>query len=347
MGCPMAAKGLVTVIGGSGFLGQYTAQALVKAGYRVRIACRRPHLAGDVRMAGAPGWVDLVQANIRDRESIDRALEGADAVVNLVGILYESGKQSFAASQAQGARNVAEAAAERGITRMVQVSAIGADKSSNAKYARTKAEAEEAVREALPSSVILRPSIIFGPEDDFFNRFADMAKNSMALPAIGGGHTRLQPVFAGDVADAIVKGITESGHEGKTFELGGPRTYTMNELYDFIFETIDYKRFKAPLPFFFAEMMGTLLAGIYKVPLLNLGAAIFFRIFPPTSGGKFLAPPLTGDQVKMLRSDNVVTDGALTLSDLGIYDLESVESLVPTYLWRFRKYGEFHQPGEV
>ncbi|MEO1027701.1 MAG: complex I NDUFA9 subunit family protein, partial [Pseudomonadota bacterium] len=306
----MAAKGLVTVFGGSGFIGQYTAQALVTAGYRVRVACRRPHLAGDVRMAGAPGWVDIVQANIRDRASCDRAVEGADAVINLVGILYESGKQSFDGSQAAGAKNVAEAAAAAGITRMVQVSAIGADADSKANYARTKAEAEAAVREVLPSAVILRPSIVFGPEDDFFNRFADMAKNGPALPAIGGGHTMMQPVFAGDVADAIVKAVIDEELAGQTFELGGPRTYSMNELYDFILETIDRKRFKASLPFFIAKPMGLMLGAIYKVPLINLGAAIFFRIFPPTSGGKFLAPPLTGDQVEMLKTDNVVAEGA-------------------------------------
>lgn len=342
----MASKGLVTVFGGSGFIGQYTAQALVKAGYRVRIACRRPHLAGDARMAGAPGWVDIVQTNVRDRPSIERALEDADAAINLVGILYE-GKQSFDDAQLTGAANVAEIAAEKGITRLVQVSAIGADTDSDANYGRTKGEAELAVQKALPSATILRPSIVFGPEDDFFNRFADMAKNSPALPAIGGGNTRLQPVFAGDVADAIVKCVTDETTAGKAFELGGPRTYTFNEIYDFIFETIDRKRFKAPLPFFAAKPLGLIMGAIYKVPVINLGASIFFRIFPPTSGGKFLAPPLTGDQVEMLKTDNVVSDDALGFADLGMHSLESVESLVPTYLWRFRKYGEFHKPGEA
>ncbi|MEL7130389.1 MAG: complex I NDUFA9 subunit family protein [Pseudomonadota bacterium] len=327
------AKGLVTVFGGSGFIGRYTARALVREGYRVRVACRRPHLASDVRLAGSPGWVDLIQANVRHRPSVDAALEGADAVVNLVGILHESGKQSFDAAQGEGARNVAEAAAMMGIKTFVQMSAINVSIGSKSGYARTKAEAENAVKELIPTATVLRPSVVFGPEDQFFNRFAGMARFSPALPAIGGGKTKLQPVYAGDVADAIAASISSEDAAGKTYELGGPRVYSFNEIYDTIFDMIGRKRFKAPLPFLIAKPMG-----------LTFG--VVFRYIPPFSWGLFGGPPITGDQVTMLREDNVVGEGALTLSDLGVTELESVESIVPTYLWRFRPYGEFSPSGD-
>lgn len=326
-------KGLVTIFGGSGFIGRYAARQLVAAGWRVRVACRRPGRAGDVRLAGTPGWVDIVQANVRDRASIGRALEGADAVVNLVGILFEGGRQSFEASQAEGSKNVAEMAAEAGISRFVQVSAIGADLASKAGYARTKAEAENAVREAVPGAVILRPSIVFGPEDDFFNRFASMTRMSPALPAIGGGKTKVQPVYAGDVADAIAAAVDSAEAQGKTFELGGPGTYTFNEIYDFIFETVCRKRFKAPLPFFVAKPLGLL-------------TGVVFRYIPPVRW-IFGGPPITGGQVELLKTDNVVGEDALGLADLGVTQLESIESIVPTYLWRHRPYGEFSEPGKA
>lgn len=326
-------KGLVTIFGGSGFIGRYAARQLVQSGWRVRVACRRPGIAGDVRLAGAPGWVDLVQANVRNPASIARAIEGADAVVNLVGILHEGGRQSFEASQLEGAKNVAEVAKEAGISRLVQVSAIGADLESKSNYARTKAQAEKAVREAMPDAVILRPSIVFGPEDDFFNRFAGMTRMSPFLPAIGGGKTKFQPVYAGDVADAITAAVERDDVQGQTFELGGPGTYSFNEIYDFICETVCRKRLKAPVPFFVAKPLG-----------LILGAT--FRYVPPVRwilGG----PPITGDQVEMLKSDNVVGEGALGLADLGVTQLESMESIVPTYLWRHRPYGEYTEPGKA
>ncbi|MEM9740784.1 MAG: complex I NDUFA9 subunit family protein [Pseudomonadota bacterium] len=324
------ANGLVTLIGGSGFIGRYAARALVNAGWRVRVACRRPNVAQDVRVAGPPGWVDLIQANVRNTESLERAMEGSDAVVNLVGILFESGKQTFSSTQADGAKTVARVARDMGIKRFVQMSAIGADPEGRAAYARTKAAGEAAARDAVPGAVILRPSIVFGPEDQFFNRFAELARFAPALPAIGGGKTRFQPVYAGDVADAIVGAVEREDATGKTYELGGPRIYTFNALYDFIFETIDRKRFKAPLPFFMAKPAGLGLGGIWRIPFLPL-----HTVFGP--------PPITGGQVDMLRTDNVVAEGALGLPDLGVTELESVESIVPTYLWRFRPYGEFHQ----
>ncbi len=327
-------KGLVTVFGGSGFIGRYAARTLVERGWRVRVAVRRVHAAIDVRLAGPPGWVDIVQANVRDRASVDRALDGADAVVNLVGILFESGKQTFAGSQGEGAALVAEAAAARGITRFIQVSAIGANAASRSPYARTKAQGEADVRKAVPTATILRPSIVFGPEDQFFNRFAAMARSAPFLPAIGGGKTKFQPVYAGNVASAIALAVDSEAAEGKTYELGGPGVYTFNELYDIILKTIDLKRFKLPLPFFLARPAGYLIGAIW-------------RFVPPFSWGFLGNPPLTGSQVELLKDDNVVDEGALTIGDLGVTVLESVEAIVPRYLWRFRTYGEFHKPSEA
>lgn len=331
-------KGLVTVFGGSGFIGRYAARSLVKAGYRVRVAVRRPHLAGDVRLAGAPGWVDIVQANVRHRQSVDAALEGADAVVNLVGILYEKGRQSFEGAQRDGAINVAEACAAAGIDKLVHISAIGADPDAKADYAETKGEAEAAIREIMPAATILRPSIVFGPEDDFFNRFAALSAHPITsvlpvLPAIGGGHTKLQPVYAGDVADAIAAAIDREDASGNTYELGGPSVYSMKELYGFIGETIDRERFALPLPFFVAKPLG-----------LAFGTA--YRFIWPLSSGILGAPPITGDQVEMLKSDNVVSEQAKTLADLGVTTLESIEAVVPNYLYRFRPYGQYHQKNE-
>lgn len=327
-------KGLVTVFGGSGFIGRYAARTLVEHGWRVRVAVRRVHTAIDVRLAGPPGWVDIVQANVRDRASTDRAIEGADAVVNLVGILFESGKQTYAGAQAEGAALVAEAAAAKGITRFVQVSAIGADAGSKSPYGRTKAAGEAGVRKALPTATLLRPSIVFGPEDQFFNRFAALARSAPFLPAIGGGKTKFQPVYAGDVAEAIAAAVDRADTGGKTYELGGPGVYTFNQLYDIILKTIDLKRFKLPLPFFAAGPFGYITGAVW-------------RFVPPFSWGFLGGPPLTGAQVEMLKQDNVVSPGALTLADLGVTELESVEAIVPRYLWRFRTYGEFHKPSEA
>ncbi len=329
-------KGLAVIFGGSGFIGRYAARALVEAGWRVRIACRRVHVAGDVRLAGPPGWVDVVQANIRNRASIERALEGADAVVKLVGILFERGAQNFPSAHADGARLLAEVAAEKGIARFVHVSAIAEMAAGVSEYARTKLAAETGVRAALPGAVILRPSIVFGPEDQFFNRFAGLASSPLmtfapVLPAIGGGKTRFQPLYAGDLAKAITAAVTREDASGKTFELGGPRIYTFNEIYDFIFTTIDRKRFKLPLPFFLMKPAGYMLGALW-------------RFVPPMSWGMLGMPPFTGDQVELLKFDNVVAPSALTIRDLGLTELETVETMVPSYLWRFRPYGEFHQP---
>lgn len=316
---------LIVVFGGSGFIGRYVVKALCKRGKRVRVPMRRPHLGADLRVLGDVGQVQLMQANVRYPESVAAALEGADGVVNLIGLLSEKGKQTFSDIQAKGASAIAEAAKARGVTRFVQVSAIGADANSKSAYGRTKAEAEMAVRAAVPTATVLRPSIVFGPEDGFFNRFADMAKFAPALPLIGGGRTRFQPVYVQDVAEAVANALDTDTARGKTYELGGPRVYTFKELLEFILTTIHRKRGLAPLPFFLAQPMGS-------------AADFVFRFNP------FADPPLTGDQVEMLKRDNVVGvsgEKVGTLADLGVTELETVEAIVPSYLWRFRPHGQF------
>lgn len=327
-------KGLVTLVGGSGFLGRYAARVLVEQGWRVRIACRNVSTAIDARLAGPPGWVDVVQANIRNRESLERALEGADAVVNLVGILYEHGRQTFNGEHSEGAALLADVAKQKGITRFVQISALGADAGSKSAYSRTKAAAEEAVREAIPDAVVLRPATVFGPEDQFFNRLANLARFVPLMPAIGGGKTLFQPVYAGDVAEAIAAAVTREDVSGRVYELAGPRTYSYNEICDIVMTTADRKRFKLPLPVFAVR------------PLAYITGAVW-RFMPPFSWGFFGAPPITGAQLELLTVDNVVADGALTIGDLGVNQLETVEAIVPSYLWRFRPYGEFNKTSEA
>jgi NADH dehydrogenase len=313
-----ASDSLVTVYGGSGFLGRHVVRALAKRHYRIRVACRRPELTGHLQPLGRVGQIHAVQANLRHAESVEAAARDADAVVNLVGILAETGRQSFGAVQHSGAKAVAQAAATHG-ARMVQVSAIGADSNSASGYARSKAEGEAAVLAAVPSAVIVRPSIMFGPEDTFFNRFAAMARMLPALPLIGGGLTRFQPVFAGDVATAIADAVDGKAKPGATYELGGPDILTFKQLMQFTLDTIERRRALVPLPF----------------PLANLMASVLQ--FVPGA-------PLTPDQVEMLRTDNVVSDNAQrdsrTLAAFGIAP-ESIAAIVPTYLWRFRKTGEF------
>ncbi|MEM7661238.1 MAG: complex I NDUFA9 subunit family protein [Pseudomonadota bacterium] len=319
----MAAGELVTLIGGSGFIGRYATRALVAAGYKVRIASRSAKSPEALGLGEIAADIESVSCDIKKPDTLGPAMEGAGAVVNLVGILFESGGQTFERTQEDGSRNVAQAAATAGVSRMVHVSAIGADASSKSSYGHTKAAAEKAVREALPEAVVLRPSIVFGPEDQFFNRFAEMAKFAPALPAIGGGKTKLQPIYVGDVAEAIVRSLESDQAAGKTIELGGPGVYTFNELYDFIFEHTGRKRLKAPLPFTIAKPMGTAMASIFRVKSLVLGDL-------------FGGPPITGDQVEMLKSDNVVTAGSLTLADLGIDNSKSIDEIVPDYLNQYR-----------
>lgn len=313
---------LIVVFGGSGFVGGHVVRALAKAGKRVRVAMRRPHLGHELRVLGDVGQVQLVQANVRFPESIERALEGADGAVNLVGALNENGKQNFNALHAEAPGLIARAAAARGVKRLVQVSALGAAP-RGARYARSKFAGEQAARAALPETVVLRPSIIFGPGDRFFNRFAASA-STWPILLIAGARTRFQPIFVGDLADSVVAALDRPEARGRTYELGGPRTYTFRELMKFLLKEIDRPRALISLPFFIAHPLGL---------LLDWG----FKLIP------FVDPPLTDDQVTLLQRDNVVGQDASagTIADLGVRRLESIESVVPSYVWRFRPYGQF------
>jgi NADH dehydrogenase len=314
----IAMETLVTIFGGSGFLGRHVVRALAKLGYRIRIAVRRPDLAGHLQPLGRVGQIHAVQANLRYHGSIEAAAHGSDAVINLVGILFERGQQRFDAVHASGAEAVARTAAELG-ARMVHVSAIGADEQSTSHYARSKAVGERLVLAALPSAVILRPSILFGPEDQFFNKFAAIARMSPALPLIGGGHTLFQPVFAGDVATAIVAAIEGRADPEKIYELGGPEVKSFKELMQLTLTTIERRRLLIPIPFALAKLQAAILALMPK-------------------------PLLTPDQVELLRRDNIVSESAKmdgrTLEALGI-DPIAIAAVVPSYLWRFRKAGQF------
>lgn len=310
---------LVTVYGGSGFLGRHLVRALAKRGYRIRVAVRRPELAFHLQPLGKVGQIHAVQANIRDARSVEAAAQGASVLINLVGILQEGGRQRYDAVHAEGAERVALAAKALG-ARMIHVSAIGADENSEVGYARSKGVAERLVLAAQPGAVIMRPSILFGPEDDFFNRFAALARMSPVLPLIGGGQTKFQPVFVGDVAAAIADAVDGRLQAGTTYELGGPNVKTFKELMQYILATIGRRRLLLPLPFFAAKI---------KAQFLQ------FAPSPLT---------LTPGQVDMLRTDNVVSDAAIaekrTLPGIGIMP-EPVEAIVPSYLWRFRKTGQF------
>ena len=321
---------LVTVFGGSGFLGRHVVRALCKRGYRVRVAVRRPDLTGYLQPLGRVGQIHAVAANLRNPDSVEAAARDADIVINLVGILFESGRQRFDAVHAFGAEAVALAAAAFG-ARLVHVSAIGADPDAASGYARSKAMGEELVLSAMPSATILRPSILFGPEDDFFNKFAALARIAPALPLIGGGHTRFQPVFAGDVASAILAALDrppaaldrpQSG--GTIYELGGLEVASFKELMQFVLATIERRRLLVPIPFGLARAM----ASVLQLPSSLLGTK----------------PPLTPDQVDLLLRDNVVsaqaTQAGRTLAGLGI-EPAAMRAVVPTYLWRFRKSGQF------
>ena len=241
-------QNLVTVFGGSGFVGAQAVRQLAKAGWRIRVAVRNPNLAYAMRLAGDVGQVDIVQANVRNPASVRRALEGATAVVNLVGVMHEVGRQGFTAVHMMGARNVAEQARAAGVGRLVQMSAIGADANSASKYARTRAEGEAVAREIYPDAVIVRSSIVFGTDDKFFNRFAAMAGVSPALPLIGGGHTKFQPIFVGDLGKALAAAVTDPAAAGQTYELGGPGVYSFKELMELTLREIGKRRFLAPVP---------------------------------------------------------------------------------------------------
>jgi len=310
---------LVTIFGGSGFLGRHVVRALAKRHYRIRVAVRRPDLAGHLQPLGRVGQIHAVQANLRHAQSVEAATRDSQVVINLVGILFERGRQRFDAVQTFGAEQVALAAAAHG-ARLVHVSAIGAAENSPSHYARSKAAGEKMVLTAMPSATIVRPSVVFGPEDNFFNRFAALARMAPVLPLVGGGTTRFQPVFAGDVGSAIADAVDGKTQAGAIYELGGPDVLSLKEIIQYVLETIERKRLLVPLPY----------------PLAKLQASVM----------QFLPnPPLTPDQVELLRAtDSVVSDEAKrdnrTLEGLGI-EPTAIATIVPSYLWRFRKTGQF------
>jgi len=315
-------QGLATVFGGSGFIGRYAVTALAKQGWRVRAAVRRPDLAGFLQTAGFVGQVAPVQANVRYPQSVERALAGAKVAVNCTGVLTSGGKQTFKALHVEGPRAMAKAARAAGVRHFVHISAIGADRHSTSAYARSKAEGEAAVLEEFPGAIIIRPSIVFGPEDQFFNRFASMARMSPFLPLIGGGRTRFQPVFVGDIATAVATCAAGGGTPGTVYEAGGPEVLTFRELLDLTQEWAGRDRGYLPLPFWLAKLQALL-----TWPL-------------PDS-----LRPITVDQVRMLQHDNVVSAAAKaegrTLAALGVPTPQGVAAIVPRYLERFRPRGQF------
>lgn len=312
---------LVTIYGGSGFVGRYIARRMAKEGWRVRVAVRRPNEALFVKPYGAVGQVEPVLCNIRDDASVRAAMRGADAVVNCVGILVNEGRNKFDAVQAEGAGRVARIAAETGVPRLVQISAIGADAGSESTYARTKAEGEAAVLAAYPDAVILRPSIIFGPEDGFFNRFAGMTRFGPILPVVGAG-TRFQPVYVDDVARAAVAGVLGTATPG-IYELGGPDVRSFRDLMADMLKVINRRRLVINTPFFAASIIG----GLFDFVQFITGGLVTNRV-------------LTRDQVKNLRADNVVAEGARGFADLGITPTP-MAAVLPDYLWRFRPDGQY------
>jgi NADH dehydrogenase len=301
------------VFGGAGFIGRYIVKRLAAEGLVVRVAGRDPERAIALKPMGVPGQVLPVRASVTDARSVEASVAGATVVINCVGILFESAGARFAAVQGEGPGIVAAAAAAAGVRRMVHLSAIGADAASPSVYARTKAAGEAAVLAAFPGATILRPSIVFGPEDGFFNRFGALARLSPALPTYGGGTTRFQPVYVGDVADAVMAALDRAEAMGRTYELGGPRIYTFKALLQYVLAETRRKRLLIDLPFSIGNLQARL-----------------FELLP--------TPPLTRDQLLLLQRDNVVAEGALTLADLGITP-KALEAIVPAYLARFRPHG--------
>ena len=313
---------LVTIYGGSGFVGRYIARRMAKEGWRVRVAVRNPNEALFVKPYGVVGQVEPVFCNVRDDKSVAASMNGADAVVFCVGVLEETGRNTFEAVQAEAAGRVARLAAEHGVGRLVHISAIGADSNSQSEYARTKAKGEANVRAVFPGAVILRPSIIFGSEDNFFNRFASMTRFGPVLPVVG-GDTKFQPVWVDDVAQAAVKGVLGQVAAG-TYELGGPDVMTFRELMGVMLRVIRRRRLVINLPFGIAKIVAGL-AGVVQGMSLGIVKA-----------------PITEDQVKNLRSDNVVAEDAKGFSEIGIVPTD-MEAVLPDYLWRFRPSGQYSE----
>lgn len=307
---------LVTVFGGSGFIGRQVVRRLAALGCQVRVAVRCPEDALPLKTAGDVGQIVPVKVNIRQEHAVQAAVQGADAVINLVGILYETGTQQFEAVHEQGARLIAKAAKAAGVTNMVQMSALGASAESSSRYARSKAAAEAAVRAEIPEAVVIRPSVVFGPQDDFVNRFAALMRISPMLPLVGDGETKFQPVYVADVADAIVQSVTDPERAGRTYELGGPTVYSYRELMELIMRETGRHVGLVPLPY-----------GLAKVK------AFFLEFLPK--------PPLTRDQVELLKTDNICSGDLPGLDDFGI-EATSAEIILPTYVDIYRVSGRYN-----
>lgn len=314
---------LVVVFGGSGFIGTHIVRALCKDGWRVRVACRRPDRALHLQVCGQVGQVQLVQANIRMPASIDRALTHADAVINLVGVLFESGRQKFNSLHTRGAALVSKRAAAHGVEHFIHMSALGADENAPSHYAASKGAGERLVRAAIPGAIILRPSVVFGPGDGLFERFASMATMAPALPLIGGGATKFAPLYVADLARAVVRALNTPEALGKTFELGGPEVLSLKDIIKLVLETTRRKRLLLPVPFFMANFLGMFGEILGAMP--------------------FVEPFLTRDQVVLLKKDNVPSGTLPGFEDLGITDLEIAEAILPDYLARYRRHGQFNE----
>ncbi|MDE2445225.1 MAG: complex I NDUFA9 subunit family protein [Alphaproteobacteria bacterium] len=313
---------LITVVGGSGFVGRHVVRSLAKRGYRIRVACRRPDLAGHLVPLGVPGQIVPVQANVRYPASLAAACAGAFAVINLTAVFSNAGGQTFEAVHEFGATAIAGAAKAAKAQLFIHMSGLGTDKPTTSVYVKSRAKGEANAAAGFPGAIIMRPSVVFGPEDRLFNKFAVMARFSPVLPLIGGGETKFQPVFVGDVAEAIATLVDRGVADGKVYELGGPEVMSFKQILQYVLETVQRKRLLLPIPFGVASLMG-IIAGL----LPN--------------------PALTADQVELLKSDNLVdakaqTEGR-TLAGLGIA-ARSVETIVPSYLYRFRKAGQFSLP---
>ena len=306
---------LVTIFGGSGFLGRHTVRAFANAGWRVRVACRHPNNANYLLPLGHVGQIQVLKTDVKDAAQVAAAVKGADAVVNLVGILNPGGGQSFEAVHTTAPETIAKAAKAAGAKTLIHISTMGIGPESESKYARSKALGDEALRAAFPEATLIEPSLLFGPEDDFFNKFAWLAQISPVLPLVGGGHTKFQPVFVGDVANAILKCAGDPAARGKSYELGGPGVYSFKQMLEVILRVTGRKRLLIPIPFWLAYVK-----------------AFFLQFLP----GKLLTP----DQVTFLKGENVVTAGAPAFADLGIVP-DSMEAVLPAYLWRFRPKGQY------
>lgn len=319
----MLRDSVITIFGGSGFIGRYIVRELAKTGALIRVISRDPQDSNtqELKTSGYVGQIAIEYGDILKKDDIARAVEGSDIVINLVGILHERGRQKFAAIQSQGAERIAKAATAAGVKRLIQFSALGVDKAASSRYARTKLAGEDAVKAAFPNATIIRPSVVFGPEDDFFNRFAQIAMLSPALPLIGGGQTKFQPVFVDDIAKAVRIILEQQESAGKTYELGGPNVYSFRQLLDFVMNQTGHKRAYLSLPYALARVIGA-----------------FAAILP--------TPPITADQVQLLKYDNVVSKEANGFAALGIRP-RSIEVEAPTYLFRYRRGGRFSQPRAI